>query len=60
MFFLLTMSPFLKKIRKRFRKLRLLKWPTNGRKVLILLEREEEMLFNKIGVTTVVLKGIEK
>lgn len=54
------MSPFLKKIRKRFRKLRLLKWPTNGRKVLILLEREEEMLFNKIGVTTVVLKGIEK
>lgn len=54
------MSPFLKKNQKRFRKLRLLKWPTNGRKVLILLEREEGMLFNKIGVTTVVLKGIEK
>ena len=57
MFIFLIISLFLrKKQEKMFVEFSLLKWAENWKKVMILLEKEEEMLFSEIGVAVFFLK----
>lgn len=57
MLFFLIISLFLrKKQEKMFVEFSLLKWAENWKKVVILLEKEEEMLLSEIGVAVLFLK----